>query len=70
MGTNIMEFRKTPGGKGFLLFVYIPWLRAILMDRDVLRPKRPCIQFQGLGLSGEIPRVVHDSLIPWVGLFM
>ena len=26
------------------------------MDRDVPRPEWPCIQFQRLGLSGEIPR--------------
>ena len=31
------------------------------MDKDVLRPGGPCIQFQRLGLSGEIPRVVHES---------
>ena len=31
------------------------------MDRDVLRPGWSCIQFQRLGLGGEIPRVVHDS---------
>ena len=40
------------------------------MDGDILRPGWPCIQFQRLGLSGEIPRVVHDSPRPWVGLFM
>ena len=28
------------------------------MDRDVLRPGWPCIQFQKLGLSEEIPSVV------------
>ena len=31
------------------------------MDRDVMRLEWPCILFQRLGLSGEIPRVVHDS---------
>ena len=40
------------------------------MDGDILRPKWPRIQFQRLGLSGKIPRVVHDSSRPWVGLFM
>ena len=28
------------------------------MDRDVLRPGWPCIQFQTLGLSDEVPKVV------------
>ena len=28
------------------------------MDRNVLRLGWPCIQFQKLGLSGEIPSVV------------
>ena len=28
------------------------------MEGDILRPKWPCFQFQSLGLSGEIPRVV------------
>ena len=28
------------------------------MDGDILRPGWPCFQFQGLGLSDEIPRVV------------
>ena len=38
------------------------------MDRDVLRPGGPCIQFQRLGLSCEIPRVIHDSseTVCWV----
>ena len=40
------------------------------MDRNVLRPEWPCIQFQRLGFSGEIPKVVHDSPRLWVGLFM
>ena len=40
------------------------------MDKDVLRPEWPYIQFQRLRLSGKIPRVVHDSPRPWVGLFM
>ena len=40
------------------------------MDGDILRPGRPCIQFQILGLSSEIPRVVHDSPRPCVGLFI
>ena len=40
------------------------------MDGDILRSGWPCIQFQRLGLSGEIPRVVHDSPRPWVELFM
>ena len=40
------------------------------MDGDILRPEWPCIQFQRLGLGGEIPRVVHDSSRPRVGLFM
>ena len=40
------------------------------MDEDILRFGWSCIQFQRLGLSGEIPRVVHDSSRPWVGLFM
>ena len=40
------------------------------MDMDVPRPKWSCIQFQRLGLSGEIPRVVHDNPRPWVELFM
>ena len=31
------------------------------MDRDVLRPGWPCIQFQRLELNGEIPKVVLDS---------
>ena len=60
----------TSGGKGFLLLVSIPWLRVILMDRDVLSPEWSCIQFQRLRLSGEIPLVVHDSSRPWVGLFI
>ena len=70
MGTGIVEFRQTLRGRGFLLLVSIPWLRVILMDRDVLRLEWPCIQFQRLELSGEIPRVLHDSLRSWVGLFM
>ena len=70
MGTSIVEFRQTVGGRGFLLLVSIPWLRVILMDKDVLRPEWSCIQFQRLGLSGKIPKVVHDSSRPWVGLFM
>ena len=40
------------------------------MDMDVLRPKWLCFQFQSLGLSGEILRVVHDSPRPCVGLFI
>ena len=28
------------------------------MDRDIMRPGWPCFQFQRLGLSGEIPKVV------------
>ena len=40
------------------------------MDRDVLRPNWSCFQFQSLGLSGEIPRVIHDSPRPCVGLFI
>ena len=28
------------------------------MDEDILRPGWPCFQFQRLGLSDEIPRVV------------
>ena len=28
------------------------------MDEDILRPRWPCFQFQRLGLSDEIPRVV------------
>ena len=40
------------------------------MDGDIFKPGWPCIQFQRLGLSGEISRVVHDSPRPWVGLFM
>ena len=28
------------------------------MDGDILRPGWPCFQFQILGLSDEIPRVV------------
>ena len=39
------------------------------MDRDILRPGWPCFQFQRLELSDEIPRIVHDSPRPWVGLF-
>ena len=31
------------------------------MDRDTLRPGWPCFQFQRLGLSEEIPRVVSHS---------
>ena len=31
------------------------------MDRDVLRPGWLCIQFQKLGPSGEIPRVVFGK---------
>ena len=40
------------------------------MDMNVLRHKWPCFQFQRLGLSGKIPRVVHDSLRLCVGLFI
>ena len=40
------------------------------MDKDVLRLGCPCFQSQRLGLDGEIPRVVHDSLRPCVGLFI
>ena len=40
------------------------------MDGDILRLGRPCIQFHRLGFSGEIPRVVHDSLRLCVRLFM
>ena len=40
------------------------------MDGNTLRPRWPCIQFQRLGLSGEIPKVVHDSPRLRVGLFM
>ena len=29
----------TPGGRSFLLLVFIHWLITILMDRDVLRPE-------------------------------
>ena len=36
---------ETPGGRDFLLLVSIPWLRSILMDRDVLRLEWSCIQF-------------------------
>ena len=32
------------------------------MDRDVLGPEWPCIQFQKLGLSKEIPRVVVGQI--------
>ena len=28
------------------------------MDGDILRPRWPCFEFQRLGLSDEIPRVV------------
>ena len=56
--------------KGFSPTCFIPWLRVIIMDRDILRPKRPCFLFQRLGLSGEIPRVVHDSPRSCVGLFI
>ena len=31
------------------------------MDGDILRPGRPCFQFQRLGLSDEIPRVVVEQ---------
>ena len=40
------------------------------MDGDFLRPGRPCIRFQRLGLSAKIPRVVHDNPRPCVGLFI
>ena len=40
------------------------------MDEDILRPRLLCIQFQRLGSSGEIPRVVYDGPRPWVGQFM
>ena len=40
------------------------------MDRDVSRPEWQCIQFQRLGLNGEIPSVIHDSPRPWVRLSM
>ena len=69
-GYRYCRVLETPGGRGFLLLVFIPWLRAILMDKDVLKPEWPCTQFQRLGLSGEIPKVIHDSSRPWVGLFM
>ena len=34
------------------------------MDKDVPKHEWSCIQFQRLGLSGEIPRVVHYSPSP------
>ena len=40
------------------------------MDRDVLRPNGRVLQFQRVGLSEEIHRVVVDSPRSWVGLFM
>ena len=40
------------------------------MDRDVLRPEWPCFQFQILGLSEKIPRVVVNNFETEVGLFM
>ena len=58
MGTSIVEFRQNLGGRSFLLLVSIPWLRTILMDGDILRPGWLCFQFQRLGLSDKIPRVV------------
>ena len=39
------------------------------MVRDVRGPKWPFIQFQKLGLSGGIPRVVLDSPKTSRGLF-
>ena len=56
MGTGSVEFRQTPGGRGFLLLDLL--LRVILMDGDILRPGWPCFQLQRLRLSDEIPRVV------------
>ena len=40
------------------------------MDRDVLGPRWPFIQFQKLRLSGEIPRVSMTVSRPSVGLYM
>ena len=31
------------------------------MDGDIFRPGWPCFQFQRLGLSDEIPRVVIEQ---------
>ena len=34
------------GREGFSPTCFILWLRAILMDRDILRPGWPCFRFQ------------------------
>ena len=61
MGTDIVEFQKTPGGRDLYPTFVNLWLRAILMVRDVQGLKWSFIRCQKRGLSDEIHRVVLDS---------
>ena len=58
--TDFVEFQQLRGG-GFSLTCFIPWLRAILMDRDILRHEWPSFQFQRFGLSEKISTVVVNN---------
>ena len=40
------------------------------MDKAVLGLEGSCFSIPKMGRNGEIPRVVHDSLRPCVGLFI
>ena len=45
VGTGFVEFRQLQE-VGFSPTCFILWLKAILMDSDILRPGWPCFRFQ------------------------
>ena len=57
MGTGIVEFRQLQEVGVFFYLIY-SLTKSHFNGWDILRPGWPCFQFQRLGLSDEIPRVV------------
>ena len=56
-GYQFCGVSTTPRGMGFSPTLFILWLRAILINEDILRPGWSCFRFQRLGISEKIPRV-------------
>ena len=58
----------TLGGRGFSPTCFIPWIRAILMVRDVRGLEWSFIRCQKLRLSGEICHVRRRERLDWDSL--
>ena len=69
MGTGTVEFRQLWEGRVFFYLIY-SLAKSHFMVRDIRGPEWSFIQFQKLGLSGEIPIVVLDSPETDHGLYL